>query len=132
MDNLSPEARRRTMQRVRGQDTTPEMVVRWLVHSLGYRYRSHRDDLPGKPDIVLPGRRAVVFVHGCWWHGHDCKRGSRTTQTKIEYWEQKRERNRRRDRRVQQSLRRQGWRVMVAWECQLRDLNRVARRVRRS
>lgn len=118
------------MRRVRGQDTGPEKIVRRLAFSLGYRFRLHRRDLPGCPDIVFPGRRAVIFVHGCFWHAHTCKRGRREPKTNARYWTAKRERNRVRDRRVQRQLRRHGWRVMTVWECQLHDLIRLAARLR--
>ncbi len=120
MDNLSPEARRRTMQRVKGRNTPPEMVVRRACHALGYRYRLHRSDLPGKPDLVFPGRGKVVFVHGCFWHRHRCPSGRSCPATRREYWTAKFDRNRRRDQRVRRRLNRQGWGVMVVWECQTR------------
>lgn len=131
MDNLSRDDRRRTMQRVTAKNTKPEMVVRRLTHALGYRYRLHRSDLPGKPDLVFPSRRAVIFVHGCWWHCHTCKRAQRTPKTNTQYWNEKRSRNRRRDQRVQRQLRRQGWRVMVVWECQLPQPLRLGERIQR-
>jgi DNA mismatch endonuclease (patch repair protein) len=133
MDNLTLAARSETMRRVRGQDTTPELAVRRLVYSLGYRYRLHHRSLPGCPDLVFPGRRAVIFVHGCFWHAHNCRRGQRKPKTNATYWTAKRERNRLRDQRVQRALRRQGWRVMVIWECQVKPstLDRLAGRVRR-
>ena len=85
-DNLSPEDRRRAMQHVHSQDTKPEMVVRRLVHRLGYRYRLHVIELPGKPDLTFSGRRKVIFVHGCFWHGHDCKAGRKRPKTNEDYW----------------------------------------------
>lgn len=122
MDNLSPEARRRTMQRVRGKDTGPEKAVRRLLHSLGYRFRLHRRDLPGCPDIVLPGRGVALFVHGCFWHLHRCKAGHNAPRTNAAYWHIKRERNRKRDRGNRRRLVRLGWRVVVVWECELRNV----------
>lgn len=129
MDNLTPEARRRTMQRVKAKDTKPELIVRRLVHSLGYRYRLHSKDLPGKPDLVFPGRKAAVFVHGCWWHMHRCKAGQKSAKSNAPYWKAKRERNRDRDRKVRRKLQTLGWRVMVVWECQLRDLDRLSHKL---
>ena len=96
-DVYGPEKRSAVMRRVKGRDTAPELAVRRLIWSLGGRYRLHRADLPGKPDIVLSGRRLVVFVHGCFWHGHDCARGARTPKTNRDYWLGKVARNRARD-----------------------------------
>ena len=108
------------MALVRGRDTRPEMVVRRLVHRLGFRYRLHRDDLPGTPDLVFPSRRKVIFVHGCFWHQHDdpaCWR-SRLPKTRQEFWLPKLEANRVRDQRVIAALRADGWDPIVVWECQ--------------
>lgn len=125
------EARSRTMRAVKSRDTGAEMVVRRLVHSLGYRYRLHRKDLPGAPDLVFPARRAVIFVHGCFWHQHDCPRGDRVPKTRREYWLPKLRRNRERDLNQQERLRKQGWRVLVVWECEIRDEPHMRRRIRR-
>lgn len=115
------EARSRTMRAVKSKDTGAEMAVRRLVHSLGYRYRLHRRDLPGAPDLVFPSRRAVIFVHGCFWHQHDCKRGARIPSTRRDYWVPKLRRNQERDRQHQEHLQRHGWRVLVVWECEVKD-----------
>lgn len=115
------DLRRRTMRAVKGRDTATEMTVRRLAHSLGFRYRLHRRDLPGTPDLVFPARRAVVFVHGCFWHQHHCPRGSRLPKTRRDYWEPKLRRNQHRDRRNQRLLGEMGWRVLVVWECQVTD-----------
>lgn len=133
MDNLSPTDRRRAMRRVRGRDTTPELVVRRLLHAEGYRYRLHGRDLPGKPDIVFVARRRVIFVHGCFWHGHTCPRGSRRPGTRRDYWNAKLDRNAERDRSHARRLRRMGWGVMIVWECQTAPRRRPAleRRLRR-
>jgi len=96
-DNLTPEQRKRTMTQVHSKDTQPEMRVRRLVHSLGYRYRLHRKELPGNPDLVFPKRRKIIFVHGCFWHGHDCKAGRKRPKANEEYWNAKLARNRDRD-----------------------------------
>ena len=113
--------RSRIMRAVKGKDTKPEMVVRRLVHSLGYRYRLHRRDLPGCPDLVFSPRRKVIFVHGCFWHGHDCKRGSRQPKTNPDYWRQKINRNRERDDAAQEALKAAGWDALTIWECEIRD-----------
>lgn len=108
------------MQRVHSVGTKPEMVVRRLVFGLGYRYRLHRSDLPGKPDLVFATRRKVIFVHGCFWHGHNCKSGQKRPQTNREYWEQKLERNRQRDDEHIRTLIQSGWMVLVIWECEIK------------
>ncbi|RWM32604.1 MAG: DNA mismatch endonuclease Vsr [Mesorhizobium sp.] len=114
--------RSRVMSLVKSRDTKPELVVRRLVHSMGYRFRLHRTDLPGKPDIVFPGRKAIVMVNGCFWHGHDCKRGARQPKANSEYWKAKVSRNVSRDARVVEALNLAGWRVLTVWECDLTDL----------
>ncbi len=118
MDILSKDQRSGLMSRIRGKDTNPEMVVRRLIHSLGYRYRLHVRTLPGCPDLVFPSRRKVVFVHGCFWHRHSCRKGRSVPGTRTAFWETKLESNRKRDRRFRRKLRRQGWQVLVVWECQ--------------
>ena len=119
MDRLSPERRSWLMSRVRGTNTKPELAVRSMLHRMGYRFRLHRRDLPGTPDIVLPRRSAVIFVHGCFWHGHACKR-MKMPKSRVDYWEEKIETNRRRDRRKRRQLRALGWDVIVVWECELK------------
>ena len=109
------------MRRVKGRGTSTELVVRRLVWSLGGRYRLNLSDLPGKPDLVLSSRRLAVFVHGCFWHGHDCKRGARTPKANRTYWEAKISRNRARDEIVRSALEAAGWRVETVWECELKD-----------
>lgn len=113
--------RARTMRAVKSRDTGLEMKVRRLVHSLGYRYRLHRRDLPGAPDLVFPARRAIIFVHGCFWRQHDCRRGARLPKTRREYWVPELRRTRRRDERNEAVLRSDGWRVLVVWECEIGD-----------
>ena len=129
VDHLSPTARSANMAKIRSSDTKPEMVVRRLVHSLGYRYRLHRRDLPGCPDLVFTPRRKVIFVHGCFWHGHDCKRGARQPKTNSDYWRQKIDGNRARDHAAQETLEAAGWDVLTIWECEVRDAQ-LADRVR--
>lgn len=119
MDNLTATQRRACMAAIRGKDTSPEIVVRKALHALGYRFRVHRAQLPGKPDIVLPRFRTVVFVHGCFWHGHDCARGKRKPVNRASYWETKVNGNRRRDRQHLEDLRNLGWNVIIVWECEL-------------
>lgn len=110
------------MRSVKSQDTKPEMAVRRFVHSLGYRFRLHRKTLPGTPDLVLPRLRKVVFVNGCFWHGHDCARGDRVPKNNREYWTAKIARNRERDQYNRTLLQGQGWGVHVVWECQINSL----------
>ena len=118
------------MSRVRGKDTKPEMVVRRLLHRLGYRFRLHRRDLPGSPDIVLPGRRAVVFVHGCFWHHHPGCRMASTPKTRTKFWLGKFARNVERDADHAAALIRAGWVVNVVWECETRAPEVLAARLR--
>ena len=125
-DTISKERRSENMRGIRSKDMKPEMLVRKLSYALGYRHRLHRKDLPGKPDLVYPGRRKVIFVHGCFWHQHedlDCKI-SRKPKSNLEYWEPKLERNVRRDVENQAELREQGWEVLMIWECQCRAAQR--------
>ena len=117
------------MSRIRGADTKPEIHVRSLLHRMGYRFRLHRRDLPGTPDIVLPARGAVVFVNGCFWHGHACKR-SGMPKSREDYWRAKIEGNRRRDERKRKELKALGWKVVVVWECEIKRPERLARRMR--
>ena len=120
-DVFSPEKRSAVMRRVKGRDTSPEMKVRKLLTRLGARYRLHRKDLPGKPDIVLPGRRLAIFVHGCFWHGHDCARGARVPKQNRDYWLGKVARNVARDAASREALAAAGWRVETIWECHMKD-----------
>ncbi|MCG3132810.1 MAG: Very short patch repair protein [Phycisphaerae bacterium] len=130
MDTLSPEQRSERMSRVRSKDTKPELVVRRLVHGAGYRYRLHRRELPGCPDLVFPARRKVIFVHGCFWHRHaDCP-NCRLPKSRLDFWEPKLKANHDRDRRNERLLRKGGWSVLVVWECEVRERDALARRVR--
>lgn len=130
MDTLTREERSERMSRVRGKDSNPEMALRRLVHGMGFRYRLHRKDLPGKPDMVFPCRDAVIFMHGCFWHRHPRCRLARLPKSRITFWSEKLEANRLRDQRNQRKLRAMGWRVLVVWECQLSDPDKVSQRVR--
>lgn len=121
MDKVTPQQRRTNMARVRGKDTAPELRVRRIAHRMGLRFRLHRKDLPGRPDLVFPKYRAAVFVHGCFWHRHArCPRAS-TPATRVEFWQAKFEANKARDRRQIQALQELGWRVLTIWECELKD-----------
>ncbi len=122
-DVHSKQQRSFNMSRIRGKDTKPELIVRSLVHQMGFRFRLHRKDLPGKPDIVLPRHQKVIFVHGCFWHMHRCRYGRVVPKTNAEFWQKKRCSNVERDRRNQRSLRQSGWHVLVIWECWTRDIN---------
>ena len=119
------------MRAVRGEDTTPELKVRRVLTSFGVRYRLHRRDLPGSPDIVLGHRRLAVFVHGCFWHGHDCQRGARTPKTNTDYWLAKIARNRARDAAAVAALQAANWRAEMVWECELRNIEALTARLRR-
>jgi DNA mismatch endonuclease (patch repair protein) len=125
------EQRSRIMRAVKGADTTSELAVRRLAHSMGYRFRLHRKDLPGKPDLTFPRLRKVIFVNGCFWHGHDCARGARVPVRNRDYWTQKVARNMERDRSAQSALQRLGWKSLVVWECEIKDQNRLQRTLRR-
>lgn len=125
-DQFTHAERSRIMAAVKSGDTTPELVVRRLVHRLGYRYRLHCRDLPGSPDLVLPRLRKAVFVHGCYWHRHACPAGQSTPATRLDYWQAKFERNVTRDRSNLRKLRRLGWSVLVVWECQTTARKRAA------
>lgn len=128
-DVYSPEKRSAVMRRVKSSATVPELAVRRLVWSLGGRYRLNRADLPGKPDIVLAGRRLAIFVHGCFWHGHDCARGARVPKANRDYWVGKVARNRERDAAARRALEGMGWRVESIWECELKDAGALKVRV---
>jgi DNA mismatch endonuclease (patch repair protein) len=119
------------MANIRGKDTKPEIVVRRLLHKMGYRFRLHRKDLPGTPDIVFPGRKALIFVHGCFWHQHEGCRFAVLPATRRSFWENKLSGNVSRDRRAVTALRRAGWRVSVIWECQTQRATVLENRLRR-
>jgi DNA mismatch endonuclease, patch repair protein len=129
-DNHTPEQRSKNMRAVRTRDTAPEKLVRSLLHRLGYRFRLHRRDLAGTPDIVFPARRQLLFVHGCYWHGHKCPRG-RGSATNVELWKRKISGNKERDDRTQQLLRKDGWKLLTVWECETKDRTRLEKRLSR-
>ncbi len=128
-DNLTVVERSRCMRAIRSKDTKPELLVRSLVHRMGFRFRLHAADLPGKPDLVFRSRRAVIFVHGCYWHHHRCKKGTVSPQTNAEFWRTKRTANVVRDRKIRCLLRRNGWRMLIVWECELRQPEKVAEKI---
>jgi DNA mismatch endonuclease (patch repair protein) len=133
VDTLTKAERSARMARIRGKDTGTELVVRSLIHSLGYRYRLHAKSLPGRPDLVFRKRRKVIFVHGCFWHRHDdpgCKL-ARLPKSRLEFWVPKLEGNRDRDRTNQRMLERDGWGSLVIWECELGDRRVLERRIRK-
>ena len=118
------------MSRIRGKDTKPELAVRSFVHRLGYRFRLHRKDLPGKPDLVLSRHKKVILVHGCYWHMHNCKYGRVVPKTNAKFWREKREGNKQRDKKNIAALKKQGWRILVIWECQLKDPEKLRQRIK--
>ncbi len=121
--------RSRTMRAVKSNDTAAELAVRRVAHNLGYRYRLHRRDLPGKPDMVFPGRRKVIFVHGCFWHQHQGCDRSRMPQSNQGYWRPKLQRNVERDARVQAELADMGWEVLIVWECEVKNTELLKERL---
>lgn len=124
MDTFTKTKRSEIMAKIGPKDSKPELFVRKMVHGMGYRFRLHHKDLPGKPDLVFAGLRKIVFVHGCFWHRHRCKRGA-LPSTRKKFWERKLEGNRERDRRNIRKLRHDGWQVLVVWECWCKRPNYV-------
>jgi len=118
VDVFTAAKRSEVMSRIRGANTKPEVLVRCLLHRQGFRFRVHAKDLPGKPDIVLPKYKAVVFIHGCFWHGHSCKR-AKLPETNRAFWQRKIDSNRKRDEKQRRQLRRLGWRAFTLWQCKL-------------
>jgi len=129
-DVFDKAQRSAVMRRVKGRDTKPEMIVRRALTRLGARYRLHRKDLPGSPDVAMPGRKLAIFVHGCFWHGHDCARGARVPKQNRDYWLAKVARNRARDAKNCEALAAMGWRVETVWECELKDVGALEGRLR--
>ena len=129
MDILTKEHRSWNMAQIRGKDTKPERIVRSVLHRLGARFRLHRKDLPGNPDIVLPRYGLVVFVHGCFWHRHPRCKYAYTPKSRLEFWIPRFEQNVKRDKKVRRQLRRLGWNVIVVWECETRDIETLADRL---
>jgi len=118
------------MRRVKSKNTSPELKVRSLLQALNFKgYRLHREEIPGKPDICWIGKKKVIFIHGCFWHGHNCRRGDRQPKSNIEYWNRKIGRNILRDKENQEKLRSQGWDFIIIWECELRDTIKVTEKI---
>lgn len=130
MDRVAPEVRSRIMASIRSKNTGPERAVRSALHALGYRFRLHRSDLPGTPDLVFPARRKVIFVHGCFWHNHPHCPLARVPHSRVDYWRRKLSTNVARDARDQQALGSLGWEVITVWECELGDFETLLSRVR--
>lgn len=129
-DVHSPEQRSRNMAAIHSENTKPEMRVRSALHALGFRFRLHRKDLPGKPDIILPRLKTAIFVHGCFWHSHNCRWGKVIPQTQTEFWAKKRERTVERDAEKAALLLTNGWRVLSIWECETRDQETLKSRLK--
>ncbi|MNV10720.1 Very short patch repair protein [compost metagenome] len=129
MDRLTTQRRSWLMSRVKSKNTKPELVVRRLVFGMDYRYRLHAKNLPGQPDLVFPGRKKVIFVNGCFWHGHtDCRYG-RLPKSRVEYWQAKIEQNQARDRENTTLLEADGWQVLTVWQCELKNIETLANRL---
>lgn len=122
---MSPEQRSAHISKIRSKDTKPELRLRRMLHGAGYRYRLHDRKLPGRPDLVFPGRKKVIFVHGCFWHGHGCPVGTRLPKTNTEFWADKRRRNQERDAMQEEQLADMGWGVLVVWECEVKGASEV-------
>lgn len=130
MDKLTPERRSVNMRQIRGKNTAPELAVRKLCRELGFTgYRIHREDLPGKPDLAWIGRRLAIFVHGCFWHGHNCLEGTRKPKSNRDYWIPKIEHNQQRDTKNIAALRASGWKVLVIWECEIMEQRHLSKKL---
>lgn len=130
MDLLSPEQRSKNMSRILSKDTRPELIVRSIVYKLGFRYRLHVKEVPGKPDLVFKKRKKAIFVHGCFWHQHPGCREGRVPGSRTDYWQPKLRRNQERDIAAQTSLKCQGWQFLIIWECELKNLSTVVKRIK--
>ncbi len=130
-DPLSPQERSKQMSLVRSKDTKPEKIIRKIVYGMGYRYRLHVRDIIGCPDMVFRARRKVIFIHGCFWHQHKCKLGNRIPKSRVKFWHDKLEKNKKRDIEVTRRLKSEGWSVLIIWECQIhqQNLNRLSSRI---
>jgi DNA mismatch endonuclease, patch repair protein len=131
MDRISKEKRSYNMSQIRSKDTKPEILVRKLAHKMGYRFRLHRNDLPGKPDLVFPRNKKIIFVHGCFWHVHSCINGQRIPENNRDYWLSKRTYNINRDKSHISELKKKGWKSLVVWECQTRDIQKLTNKLNR-
>jgi DNA mismatch endonuclease (patch repair protein) len=130
MQTEDPERRSAVMRAVKSRDTSPERAVRALLRGFAPHYRLHRKDIAGNPDIAYIGKKRAIFVHGCFWHGHDCPRGARSPKTNADYWQAKIARNRARDAEHQATLAARGWRALIVWECELKDRAALEARLR--
>lgn len=130
VDHLTKEKRSWNMSRIRSKDTKPEMIVRSLLHRMGYRFRLHRKDLPGKPDIVLPKYKTVIFVHGCFWHRHKKCNSAKLPSSNKSYWIPKLNRNIERDKKNKDELRELGWKIIIIWECEIKKNNWLEQKLR--
>jgi len=124
VDCFTPQKRKEVMASIGSKDSIPEVKVRKRLHALGFRFRLHSNKLAGKPDIVLPKYRSIIFVHGCFWHKHNCKRGT-TPKSNLEYWDKKLDRNVERFKEASMELRKQNWKILVIWECEVKDLENI-------
>lgn len=129
MDVFDKDKRSRVMAKVKNKNTKPELLVRSLLHRMGYRFRIHRKDIPGKPDITLPKYKAVIFVHGCFWHGHEGCPNAKRPQSNLEFWDEKLNENIDRDKKTICELERMGWRVLVIWTCEINDVDTLSQRI---
>lgn len=130
-DVLTPKQRSFNMSQIKGTNTKPEMFVRSIVHRMGYRFRLHRKDLPGKPDLVFPRMKKIIFVHGCFWHMHNCRYGRVVPKTNWEFWQKKRLSNVERDKNNVKALKRNDWKMMTVWECQIKRKEKLETRIKR-
>ena len=130
-DVLTREHRRRCMSAIKGKDTVPEMIVRRMVHAMGFRYHLHVRSLPGHPDLVFPKRKKIILVHGCFWHRHNCKLGRVIPATRTEFWKKKLNTNKQRDHHNCEVLRSLGWDVLILWECWIKNQHRLQSRIMR-
>ncbi len=131
MDTVSKQKRSEVMSKVRAKNTKPELKVRKALYQMGYRFRLHRKDLPGKPDICLPKHKTVILVHGCFWHGHNNCKNARVPKSNMPYWTAKLNSNIARDKTHKHNLMKLGWRVIVLWECELKDVQKLERKIKR-
>ena len=131
VDTVTKEKRSWNMSRIKGKDTKPELIVRSMLHRMGYRFRLHRKDLPGKPDIVLPKYRTVIFVHGCFWHRHKRCKYAYNPKSRVEFWQNKFAGTIERDKRHRRQLKTLGWKVLVIWECQIKKLKTLGNKLQR-
>jgi DNA mismatch endonuclease (patch repair protein) len=123
-DKFSPSKRKTIMQSIQGKDSRPEKIVRSMIFKLGFRYRLHDALLPGKPDLVFKSAKKIIFVHGCYWHRHNCKKGNSIPDTNQEFWKKKFAANKKRDKEVRRKLRKEGWKILIIWECETRKTKR--------